>query len=66
MEKCVVCGKDCIAMCPRCKAKVHHAYGQNNANCSSVHDQRCMEPSEKKKSDQAPPKEAGKAKAGKK
>jgi hypothetical protein len=42
--KCVVCSEKCIAMCPRCKAAVHHSYGQQGHPCSSIHDQACKEP----------------------
>lgn len=42
--KCVVCGLECIAMCPRCHAAVHHRYGQNgDSNCSGIHGQDCKE-----------------------
>lgn len=58
-QKCVVCGQECIAMCPRCMAAVHHRYGQNgDSNCSGIHGQGCKEP--------APAKEVGKTETGKK
>jgi hypothetical protein len=58
---CVVCSEKCIAMCPRCKAAVHHSYGQQGHPCSSIHDQACKEPAALKKV-----KEVGKSKVAKK
>lgn len=41
-KNCVICGKPCISMCPRCGKHVHHSY-RDSENCSGAHDQVCRE-----------------------